>query len=277
MKCTNLEQKLKQSSFYSLCPEHNPMSKKNVNRDDKEAKAYNWVLLATLLLVIFLVVQTPARIMANFLPNTTRVMFQGWGGTIWSGQVNSQYKGVQGQLRWQWQPLALLRLKLGLRFELITAKSQLQGRLLWGGSSWQLLDSQGQLAAQDVQQILSGWQLANNPIIIAKLQLMRTAQSWQDSQGMLTWQAGVVDYVLNGQRQRINLPPVQLLIKNEQQSLVMSLQDSQQAANLASFVVTGSMLESRLTQRLLSYSPNYRGVAEPDAIVVTSSQPLNTL
>jgi hypothetical protein len=67
------------------------------------------------------------------------------------------------------------------------------------------------------------------------------------------------------------------LIKNEQQSLVMSLQDSQQAANLASFVVTGSMLESRLTQRLLSYSPNYRGVAEPDAIVVTSSQPLTSL
>ena len=51
----------------------------------------------------------------------------------------------------------------------------------------------------------------------------------------------------------------------------------QQDASLATFVVSGSILESRLTQRLLSYSPNYRGVAEPDAIVVTSSQPLNSL
>lgn len=253
------------------------MSKKNLNRDNKEVKAYHWVLLATLLLVVFLVVQMPARIMANFLPHTTRAMFQGWGGTIWSGQVNSQYKGVQGQLRWQWQPLALLRLKLGLKLELLTGQSQLQGRFLWGTSSWQLLDSQGKLAAQDVQQLLSGWQLANNPIIIEKLQLTHTAQTWQNSQGKLIWQAGAIDYVFNGQRQHINLPPVQLLIKNEQQSLVMHLQDTQQAANLATFVVTGSVLESRLTQRLLSYSPNYRGVAEPDAIVVTSSQPLTSL
>lgn len=253
------------------------MSKKNVNHADKEAKAYNWVLLATLLLVVFLVVQTPARIIANFLPNTTRAMFQGWGGTIWSGQVNSQYQGTSGQLRWQWQPLALLRLKLGLQIELITAKSQLQGRLLWGTNSWQLLDAQGQLAAQDVQLLLSGWQLANNPIIIEKLQLMQAGTTWQDAQGVLTWQAGSTDYVLNGQRQRINLPPVRLLIKNEQQTLMLSLQDMEQAVNLATFVIKDSVLESRLTQRLLSYSPHYRGVAEPDAIVVTSSQPLNSL
>jgi general secretion pathway protein N len=87
------------------------MSKKTINPDDKEAKAYNWVLLATLLLVIFLIAQTPARIIANFLPNTTRAMFQAWGGTIWAGQVNSQYKGVLGQVRWQLDPLAFFTYK----------------------------------------------------------------------------------------------------------------------------------------------------------------------
>ena len=55
------------------------------------------------------------------------------------------------------------------------------------------------------------------------------------------------------------------------------MKDVQQDAKLATFIVRGSVLESRLTQRLLSYAPSYRGVAEPDAIVVTSTQPLNSL
>ena len=39
-------------------------------------------------------------------------MLQTWGGTIWSGQVNGQYQSILGQLRWQFEPLALLNLNL---------------------------------------------------------------------------------------------------------------------------------------------------------------------
>ena len=253
------------------------MSKKTINPDDKEAKAYNWVLLATLLLVIFLIAQTPARIIANFLPNTTRAMFQAWGGTIWSGQVNGQYKGVMGQVRWQLDPLAFFTLNLGLKVELITSASQFNGRVLWGLKGWQLKDSKGQLAPSDIQPLLSGWQLPNNPLMVEKLNLSYSQQSWQGSQGMVTWQAGGLDYVLDGQRQHVNLPMVSVTIKSEQKNLELVLKDVQQDANLATFIIKDAILESRLTQRLLSYSPNYRGVAEPDAIVVTSSQPLNSL
>ena len=94
---------------------------------------------------------------------------------------------------------------------------------------------------------------------------------------MVTWQAGGLDYVLDGQRQHVNLPMVSVEIKSEQKNLELVLKDVQQDANLATFIIKDAILESRLTQRLLSYSPNYRGVAEPDAIVVTSSQPLNSL
>ena len=253
------------------------MLKKTINPDDKEAKAYNWVLLATLLLVIFLVAQTPARILANFLPNTARAMFQAWGGTIWAGQVNSQYKGVFGQVRWQFDPLALFTLNLGVKFELITNASQFKGRVLWGFKGWQLKDSKGQFAPNEIQPLLSGWQLPNNPLMVEKLNLSYSQQSWQGSQGIVTWQAGGLDYVLDGQRQHVNLPFVNLTIKADQKNLELILKDVQQDANLATFIVKDATLESRLTQRLLSYSPNYRGVAEPDAIVVTSSQPLNSL
>lgn len=247
------------------------------NHDDKEAKAYNWVLLAALLLVVFLIAQTPARIIANFLPNTARAMLQSWGGTIWNGQVSGQYKGIVGQVRWQLDPFAFLKLKLGVKVELITNASQFTGRLLKGSSSWQLLDGKGQVATSEMQQLLSGWQLPNTPLMVEKLNLMYAQQMWQGSQGVITWQGGSVDYVLDGQRQHVNLPAVNVAIKGEQKNLVLLLKDTQQDANLATFLVTGTTLESRLTQRLLSYSPNYSGVAEPDAVVVTSSQPLSSL
>jgi hypothetical protein len=92
----------------------------------------------------------------------------------------------------------------------------------------------------------------------------------------MSWLGGPLDYVFNGQRQHVNLPPVIIALQGQQNQLMINLQE-QQGANLASFILTGEQLESRLTQRLLMYSPNYHGVAEPDAIVVTASQPLNSL
>ncbi len=253
------------------------MLKKTTNQEDKEAKAYNWVLLATVLLVFALLAQMPARIIANFVPKDIRSLCTAWGGTLWTGQVNTQLNNLQGQLRWSFQPLSLLTLKLAFNVELLTGSSQIPANVVLGLGGWQIKASQGQLSPIDLQPLLSSWQLPNNPIMISNLNVVKKGQNWQDSQGRLTWQAGAIDYVLNGQRQHLNLPPVALKLSGQQQSLIMSLQDEAQTVNLATFTITGAMIESRLTHRLLTYAPNYRGVAEPDAIVVTASQPLNSL
>lgn len=253
------------------------MLKKAKKQEDQEAKAYNWVLLATILLVFALILQMPARIIANFLPKDIRALCSAWGGTLWTGQVNSQMTGTQSQLRWSIRPISLLTLKLGLDVEVLTGHSQVQAQLALGMSGWYLKAEQGKLSPIDIQPFLSNWQLPSHPIIITQLNIQHQQQNWQNSQGLLTWQAGAVDYVLNGQRQHLNLPPVALKLSGQQQSLIMSLQDEAQTVNLATFTITGETIESRLTQRLLSYAPNYRGVAEPDAIVVTASQPLNSL
>ena len=83
--------------------------------------------------------------------------------------------------------------------------------------------------------------------------------------------------MLNGQSQHVNLPPVILTLTGQQTNLILSLQEQASNASLAVFTLAGNQLESKLTQRLLAYSPNYHGVAEPDAVVVTASQPLNSL
>ena len=108
------------------------MLKPHINHEDKEARAYNWVLLAMFVLLVSLVIQTPARVVSHFLPNTLQAMCSAWGGSVWSGQVNGQYKGVQGQLRWQFQPSALLRLKLGIHAEILTSQSHVNGVLRMG-------------------------------------------------------------------------------------------------------------------------------------------------
>ncbi len=252
------------------------MAKKIINHEDQEARAYNWALLATFVLFISLIVQTPARLVSHFLPSDTRSLLGLWGGSIWSGQVNGQFKGLQGQLRWQLRPLALLKLQAGINWELITSQSHAQGLFAMGMSHWQLQQVQAQLATAELQSLMSGWQLPNPPLEMKSLDLYHQKDSWQDSKGLITWQGGPLDYVFNGQRQHVNLPPVLLNIQGQQGSLLVSLNE-QQGANLANFIVTGGRLESRLTQRLLAYSPSYHGVAEPDAVVVTATQPLSSL
>lgn len=252
------------------------MPKKIIDHNDQEARAYNWVLLATFILLISLVIQTPARLAARFLPAHAQTAISAWGGSLWSGQVNGHYKTWQGQLTWQLKPLSLLRLKIGVDWALITAQSHAHGELYLGLNGWQLAHTQGQLAATDIQSLLSGWQLPNMPIAIENISLDYQKKQWQQAAGLLSWQGGELDYVFNGQRQHVNLPPVRMTVSAEKDALVMTLNE-QQGANLANFVLTGMNLESRLTQRLLAYSPSYRGVAEPDAIVVTATQPISSL
>ena len=133
------------------------MLKPHINHEDKEARAYNWVLLAMFVLLVSLVIQTPARVVSHFLPNTLQAMCSAWGGSVWSGQVNGQYKGVQGQLRWQFQPSALLRLKLGIHAEILTSQSHVNGVLRMGMVTLQLQGVTGQRTRTEVKGMVSGW------------------------------------------------------------------------------------------------------------------------
>ncbi len=252
------------------------MLKSNIDHEDKEARAYNWVLLAMFFLLVSLVIQTPARIVARFLPATTQTLFNAWGGSIWFGQTNGLYKGVPVQIRWQFQPLALLSLSFGVHAEVLTAQSHVDADLRVGMSRWSSQNVKGQLAAAELQGLLSGWKLPSAPINIQQLSLNHQKKSWTQSKGLLSWQGGALDYVFNGQRQHVNLPPVVMNVQGQDNHLTISLQE-QQGASLASFIITDDIIESRLTQRLLTYSPDYHGVAEPDAVVVTASQPLSSL
>lgn len=252
------------------------MSRKTI-KEDQESRAYNWALLATLFLLISLIVQTPARVVGHFLPPSAKSLLTSWGGTVWSGQANTQYHSLQGQLRWTLDPLAFFRLGAGVKWELLTGDSHMTGRLVLRSGGWELRQVNGELSGRDLKAVMENWSFPSTPLVVQGLDLLRKSQGWQGSGGQVQWQGGNIEYFINGQKQALNLPPVVLTLSAEGERLKLELTEQQGGAGLATFVVNGGMLESRLRQRLLSHAADYRGVAEPDAVVVSASQPLSSL
>jgi general secretion pathway protein N len=252
------------------------MSRKTIT-EDRESRAYNWALLATLVLLLSLLVQTPSRVLAHALPATVKPMVLSWGGTVWSGQINWQYQRLQGQLRWSLDLPSLLKLSAGVNWELMTSASHVTGVAATGPGGRSLRGITGHVAGSDLQLLMANWTLPANPVTINSLNLLYKNGAWQGTAGAAEWQGGPLEYVLNGQKQAVTLPPVALGIQGLESRLQLDLTELQGGAGLATFVVNGGMLESRLRQRLLMHAAGYSGVAEPDAVVVTASQPLSGL
>lgn len=253
------------------------MARKTI-KEDQESRAYNWALLATLVLLLSLLAQTPARVLSHFLPPSVKPMVLSWGGTVWSGQANWQYRTLQGQCRWSLDPSAWLRLGAGLKWEWLTDNSRLSGRILVAPGRWQLDRVQGSVGVRDLKAMLPSLEIAGGaPLSVMAVDLNRRGDAWQGSSGQLEWEGGALQYLMEGQKQAMNLPPVRLTITGQEQRLQLELVEQAAGSGLATFVLNGDMLESRLRQRLLAHAPGYRGVAEPDAVVVTASQPLSSL
>ncbi|RZU36943.1 type II secretion system (T2SS) protein N [Fluviicoccus keumensis] len=252
------------------------MSRKAI-KEEQESRAYNWALLATLILLCSLVVQTPARVMAHFLPAQVKPMIVAWGGTIWSGQAGWQYRSLQGQFRWSLDPLALVRLGLGLKWELLSPGSRLSGKAMAASGRWELKGLQGELAGKEIRALVQSWEFPAVQVTVKDVTLQHKGQAWQGSTGRLEWPGGDMSYQVNGQKQALALPPVVLSLDGKSGPLEMTLTESGSGAGLATFMINGDMLEARLRQRLLMHAAGYHGVAEPDAVVVTSSQPLSSL
>lgn len=249
--------------------------------EDKEARAYNWALLATVVLLIALLSQAPSRLLQHFLPASWRTTALSWGGTLWNGQVDWQLTQLQtplqGQVRWHINPWSWLRLQFAIETELLTPNTHMMGQVVVSSKQqWALKNWSGQLAPVDIQPFLANWQLPSTAIQCQNLNLQHKADGWQGSQGQLTSAGGLLRAMIEGQQQSLNLPAVSLTVQGQAQQLMLTLQQ-QDGAPLANFNLIGDQLQVQLRQRLLQYAANYHGSAAPDTIVVSASQPLSSL
>lgn len=243
-------------------------------REDSSFALTPYLILGFAALLLALVARAPSSLLQKALPRTLPVQATAWGGTLWSGQAELVQVGEPVFWRWQLQPGALLRGRLGLQVRAQGGIS-LQGRLEQGAGGWQVQDLRGDVAGRLLQPLLPpGWSLPGK----LRLDGVRLARkggakgAWQAAAGQARWEGGAMQYNLGSQVQTATLPPLVASLALEGDRLAVSLVEEAGGGALADLRVgADGAIETRLRERLLKYSGRTSG-ASPDAVVVTSVQ-----
>lgn len=243
-------------------------------REDSPPALTPYLILGFVALLLALFARAPASLLQKALPRTLPVQATAWGGTLWDGQAELALAGESGFWRWQLQPAALLRGRLGLKVQGMGSLS-LQGRLERSPGGWRASDLRGDVPGRLLQPLLpSGWALPG-ALRLDAVQLARQGGArgaWQAAAGQLRWGGGVMQYNLGSQVQQATLPPLVASLRLDGDRLLVSLAEEAGGGALADVrVAADGATETRLRERLLKYSGRTSG-ASPDAVVVTSVQ-----
>lgn len=243
-------------------------------REDSPPALTPYLILGFVALLLALLARAPASLLQKALPHTLPVQAGAWGGTLWDGQAELVLVGEPGFWRWQLQPAALLRGRLGLKVEGLGSLS-LQGRLEQGRGGWQVRDLRGEVPGRLLQPLLPpGWALPGK-LRLEAVQVARKGGArgaWQAAAGQMRWGGGTMQYNLGSQVQQATLPPLVASLRLDGDHLLVSLVEEAGGGALADVrVAADGATETRLRERLLKYSGRTSG-ASPDAVVVTSVQ-----
>lgn len=235
-----------------------------------------YVVAGVFFLLVALLLQMPASVLGRWLPPASPVPVKAWGGTVWHGQAEIEQGAGSLQLDWQLRPLALLagRVQLDLT---ASGAAPLRGSLVRSPRVWQLQSLQGELPGSVIQPLLPrGWDLPGsvlaNGLTVARQGLRQG--DWLLAEGNLRWEGGPMQFNLNGQPKQATLPALTLVPQLQGQNLVLGLNEA--AGSLADVtLMADGQMETRLRERLLRYSPDYRSSGmDPNAVVVTAKQAL---
>lgn len=243
-------------------------------REDSSFALTPYLIFGFVALLLALLARAPASLLQRALPSGLPIQATAWGGTLWSGQAELVQVGEPGFWRWQLQPSALLRGRVGLQVQ-GTGSLSLSGRLESGAGGWQARDLRGDVPARLLQPLLPpGWALPGD-LRVDGVELSRkggTRGAWQSAAGQLYWAGGAMQYNLGSEVQTATLPPLVAALAMDGDRLAVSLVEEAGGGVLADVrVAADGAIETRLRERLLKYSGRTSG-ASPDAVVVTSVQ-----
>lgn len=248
-------------------------------REEKALALTPYLILGFLVLVLALIVRAPASLLQKAVPAASPLRVNAWGGTLWNGQAAFTQGGEGGFLGWRWQPLSLLKGNLALEARAQGAL-EVTGLLELGLRGWRVQRLQGEIPASLVQSLLpAGWRLPGRveatDLLLAHQGYGRQG-AWRAAGGRLRWSGGVMQFAMSGQLQSATLPPLLLSLRLEGDTAVLSLDEEAGNQGLATIRLgPDGVVETQLRERLLRYSPSYRGSgSNPDAVVVTAKQAL---
>lgn len=245
-----------------------------------------WWLIGVILLALCIVIQMPAVWLINqFMPNSPYI--QHVSGNIWQGSAvatlpipsaQPNTMPLSGTLTWQMKPMSLFLGKLSAEIDFKSGKTQLDGRVGRGFSTWEVTDLSGKIDKQTLASVVN-WQLPEAPIQVNTLSAKRHKEKgFSDVEGQLTWSGGELDYPNGNKVYKIILPAMRADITQEARSetnvIHANLVDNNSKRLGDIYLDAQGMIDVSLTQRLLENMPSYKGSAPADTAVVSVRQPL---
>lgn len=247
-----------------------------VRHEEKAVSLTPYLLLGLLALLLALVARAPASLLQKAVPAGAPVQVSAWGGTLWQGQAALLLGESRGFLEWKLQAKRLLA---GCLAADISSRGEmtLAGHVELGRSSWALSNVHGDIPAPLLQALLPpGWSLPGS-LQAENIALARQGQSqgpWRAAGGRLRWAGGPMQYRVESQTQSATLPALLVELRLEGETLVLVLNEAAGGLGLAQLrLEPDGMVETRLRERLLRYTPGYRSSGgDADAVVVTARQ-----
>ena len=233
-----------------------------------------WWILGFISLVIFIFLQIPATwLISKFYKDNQSL--QNVSGNIWIGQADWQKGNLRGTVSWRTRPLDFILLRAAANVEIHSGQTQLQGVVGYGlGKNIIIKNITGQIAPDTLNNVVN-WQWHANAIQLKDIQFkMNKDKGFSDVDGQLQWAGGELQYTMGQRQDRMSVPSLNGIFKDENTKLIIDLQDArgQKMANIV--LDQGMMLDVQLTQRLLLNVPSYDGKAGLDTYVISTRQPL---
>lgn len=249
-----------------------------LRHEEKALTLTPYLILGFFVLLLALVVRTPASLLQNVLPAGLPLTVNAWGGTVWKGQAVFAHPEGSGFLRWQMQPRRLFAGHLAAQLQAQGAL-ELSGVMELGVKGWQIQGLRGEIPSSLLTLLLpAGWRLPGSVqaegLALARAGYDKGAGAWQGAGGRLRWQGGPMQFSVSGQTQAVTLPALAMNLRLEGETLVLVLQEETGDLGLAVVrLAPDGAVETQVRERLLRYSPMYRSSgADPDAVVMTSRQ-----
>lgn len=171
-------------------------------------------LVGALALVIFLVLQAPARLIERFLGDALPVSLTHSAGTIWSGEANIRARGHDfGRASWNFDPASLLHGAIGARWRVTAATHSLRGTVHASVAETDI-SMDGHLGADFVNRLLSDYHIRlRGTFVLDGIALtFGTGPHPTAVSGTLRWEGGTTRYRLAGETESVTLPPMQAVL-----------------------------------------------------------------
>ena len=239
-----------------------------------KSKQTVWWGIAVVAFLVFVILQIPASwLISTFYKNNQ--ILKNVSGNIWHGQADWKKGQLQGSVEWRTRPLDLVLLRLGADLKIHSGQTQMDAVVAYGlGKTVHIKNVSGQISADTLKNVIN-WQWPTNSIQLQDIQLnFNREKGFSKAVGGLQWGGGPLIYSFGQRQDRMEVPSLKSVIKDEGGKLILDVQD-QRGQKMANLNIDQSlMLDVQLTQRLLQSVPSYTGKAGLDTYVLSSRQPL---